>query len=495
MSILPATQAGRLPAARLDSSGNLQVDHRRILALALPLFLNAGIQAILNLTDTWFIGRISTSAIAAVAAVHWIVVGMILLFGGVGLAVQTFAAQSFGAGRRRRASAYAWNGIWAALALMPLFLLLAWAGSGWLPLLRLDPEVTRFAIDYWMPRMGGGVLAVLLWATQSFFNGVSRVRTTLLINLVVALANALLNEVLMFRLGLGMAGAAWATNIAQAIGVAAALWLLSTSPSIRQTFSAHLTWRPKPRLIGRMIVMGIGIGAMIAFDMLGLAVFQIMMTKVSVLDGAATQVVMMLTSIAYMPAVGLGMAGTTLVGQSVGAGDAAWGRRVGNRVIALAAGYMGAVGVLLALAGPVILPWFAIGEAGAPSGAASVGSGVGGSGAGEAAELVVLASTLLWVAACYQFFDGLQLGAGFCLRGAGDTRYPALALLVLSWVVFLPLAHMLTFESGSGPIEALPGIGAGSVGGWWAAVLYVTLLAVVLGARWWSGRWIKLRID
>ena len=477
-----AIAATRLPAARIDATGRMQVDHRRILVIALPLFVNAGIQAILNLTDTWFIGRISTSAIAAVASVHWIVIGTILLFGGVGLAVQTFAAQSFGAGRMRRASAFAWNGIWAALALMPLFLLLAWTGQWGLPLLRLDAEVTRLAIDYWIPRMGGGVLAVLLWATQSFFNGVSRVRTALAINLVVAFVNALLNEVLMFRLGFGMAGAAWATNLAQAIGVAVALWLMSTSPSMRRTFSAHLTWRPKPRLIGRMIVMGVGIGAMIAFDMLGLAVFQIMMTRVSVLDGAATQVVMMLTSIAYMPAVGLGMAGTTLVGQSIGAGSAAWGRRIGNRVILFAAGYMGAVGVLIALAGPTILPWFAIGESGSAAG-----------GVDEAADLVVLASTLLWIAACYQFFDGLQLGAGFCLRGAGDTRYPALVLLILSWAVFVPLAHMLTFETGNGLVDGLPGFGAGSIGGWWAAVVYVCLLAVVLGARWRSGTWMQMR--
>ncbi|MGE0310960.1 MAG: MATE family efflux transporter [Lautropia sp.] len=477
--------AARLPGARPGPGGRLQVDLGRVLALALPLFLNAGIQSILNLTDTWFVGRISTSAIAAVAAVHWIVVGMILLLGGVGLAVQTFAAQAHGAGRRRRASSYAWNGVWASLVLMPAFLAIAWGGTRLLPALALDADVTRLAIDYWAPRMGGGVLAVLLWSTQSFFNGVSRVRTTLAINVVVALANAVFDEVLMFRLGLGMAGAAWATNLAQALGVAIGVWLLWGSPAVRDQFAAHLTWRPRPRLIRRMIVMGIGIGAMIAFDLLGLAVFQILMTRVSVLDGAATQVVMMLTSIAYMPAVGLGMAGTTLVGQSIGAGSPAWARHVGNRVIALAAAYMGTVGVLIALAGPLILPWFAIGE----SGAASPGADAGGD-----ATLVALGSTLLWVAACYQFFDGLQLGAGFCLRGAGDTRFPALALLLLSWLVFLPLVHVLTFDGGAGPIAALPGIGAGSVGGWSAAVVYVTLLAVVLVSRWRSDRWTRIRV-
>ena len=88
---------------------------------------------------------------------------------------------------------------------------------------------------------------MLLWSTQSFFNGVSRVRTTLVINLMVAATNAIFNELLMFRLDMGMAGAAWATNLAQLIGIGVALWLMSTSASMRVAFSSHLTWRPRPR--------------------------------------------------------------------------------------------------------------------------------------------------------------------------------------------------------------------------------------------------------
>ena len=92
---------------------------------------------------------------------------------------------------------------------------------------------------------------------------------------------------------------------------------------------------------------------MIAFDLLGLAVFQLMMTRLGVVEAAATQIVMMLTSLAYMPAVGLGMAGTTLVGQSIGAGDARLGAAPGQP------GHpdggrctWAASGLLLALAGP-----------------------------------------------------------------------------------------------------------------------------------------------
>ena len=57
---------------------------------------------------------------------------------------------------------------------------------------------------------------------------------------------------------------------------------------------------------------------------------------------------------------------------------------------------------------------------------------------------------LLWIAAGYQLFDGLNLGSGFSLRGAGDVRVPALLFFALSWGVFVPLAHALSFEPGAG---------------------------------------------
>src|SRR5205814_10670936 len=56
-----------------------------------------------------------------------------------------------------------------------------------------------------------------------------------------------------------------------------------------------------------------------------------------------------LTSIAYMPVFGIASAGTTLVGQSIGARSRDWALQVGDRVILLAALYMGAIGVLIAL--------------------------------------------------------------------------------------------------------------------------------------------------
>jgi MATE family multidrug resistance protein len=201
-----------------------------------------------------------------------------------------------------------------------------------------------------------------------------------------------------------------------------------------------------------------------------------MQVRLSAVDGAATQIVMMLTSMAYMPGIGLALAGTTLVGQSIGAGDRDWARRLGNTIIVLTMGFMGTIGVLLALAGPWLLPTFM--SSTDPNLPAVVGLGV----------------VVLWIAAGYQVFDGLNLGCGFALRGAGDVRMPAVLFFMLSWGVFVPLAHALSFAPSQGWVDFLPQLGLGAIGGWSALLVYVVLLGSSLCLRWRSKAWERVRI-
>jgi len=96
---------------------------------------------------------------------------------------------------------------------------------------------------------------------------------------------------------------------------------------------------------------------------------------------------------------------------------------------------------------------------------------------------------LLWLAAGYQFFDGLNLGSSMCLRGAGDVRVPALLVLALSLLLFVPLAHAFTFAPGEGWVSFLPQFGWGAVGGWVAVLIYIMVLGSTLFLRWRSRAW------
>jgi multidrug resistance protein, MATE family len=459
-----------LPAQRLDAAGRPHVDLRAILRLAAPLMATNAVQSLLNLTDLWFIGRLSTDAVAAMGAIYWILTCAVLLFGGVGLAVQTFVAQAYGSRRKARASRGLWNSLWATLAIAPLFLALAFAGPWLLHPFGLEPHDEALALEYWTPRMGGAFLGAMGWAALGFCNGIAAVRFTMLIVVVTTVTNAIANQVFMFEFGMGMKGSAWGTNFAQLVGLSLALALFLRG-RVGREYRSTLTWRPRWSVIRAMLVVGLPIGIMYGADVLGLALSQMMIAQTGAVGAAATQIVMALTSMAYMPTIGIALSGTTLVGQSIGAGSRDWANRIGNRVIALCAALMACIALLLIVVGPWVLPWFV------------------SSGGPQAAEVVALGLVLLWPAAAYQVFDGLYCGAGFCLRGAGDTRVPAATALVLSWFFFVPLAHTLIFAPGQGWIDGLPQYGMGARGGWIALMSYVILLGSAMFWRWKHGAW------
>src|SRR5579859_7677978 len=459
-----------LPGQALSSGGRPRLDYRAVASLAFPFMLNSAVQAVLNATDTWFIGRLSPEATSAIGAVYWPILVFVLLFGGVGLSVQTSVAQAFGGRRYTRASQATWTALWASLFTAPLFVLLALTGSRIFAPFDIPEETLRLALEYWFPRMLGGPLGIALWSLLGFFNGIGRPAITLWVTLSVAVANFLLNQLFMFDFGMGIAGSAWATDAAQLIGVAAAAALF-LGRATRERYGSHLTFRLHGRALLLQLKLGFPMGLLIAADILGFALFQLMQVRLGTVDGASTQIVMMLTSFCYMPAVGISMAGTTLVGQAIGARRRDWAFKVGNGIVSIAVLYMGAIGVLLAALGPWLLPFFT--NFADP----------------QAGAVVKRGCVLLWIAAGYQLFDGLNIGSSAILRGAGDVRLPALMVLTLSWLLFVPLAHSLSFASGQGWVHWLPQYGLGAVGGWFAALIYIFFLGWMLFFRWRSRAW------
>ena len=209
-----------LPAQRVDADGRVHVDQRAVFALALPLMANSAVQIVLSLTDMWFIGHISTRALAAVGAVQWFVIVVVLLLGGAGNAVQTLVAQAFGARRYSRAAQALWTALWATACAAPLFVLVGAARHLILTPFGFEPRVEDLAASFWYPRVGGASAGAAVWALLGFFNGIGRPRITLLITLVTTFFNAALNQLFIFHLGWGIVGSAWATNCAQLLGLA-----------------------------------------------------------------------------------------------------------------------------------------------------------------------------------------------------------------------------------------------------------------------------------
>jgi MATE family multidrug resistance protein len=445
--------------------GQVRVDYHTIARLAGPLMLNSAIQSVLNLTDTWFISHLSTDATAAMASIYWPILCCILFFGGVAFSVQTFASQAMGGGRYRRASQAAWSGVAAALTTIPIFVSLALLGSVFLACLPISTPIQDLAIRYWVPRLlFSAPIGIMTMSLTCFFSSVNAVRYTLLVSVVTALANIPFNQWFMFDLNLGIAGSAWGTVAAQVVGLLLAFGLFLNS-KMRALFNTHLTFR-RP-LIRKQWQLGIPMGFGMTADLIGLALFQLILVSTSALAGAASQIIMMLSSFAYMPGIGIAIAGTTFVGRSLGAHEPAWARTIGLHIIGICVGFMGLIGLTLALLSPFLLPWFI-----APFDP-------------QGPQLLKLMSQLIWIAAAYQFFDGFNLGSAFCLRGAEDAMIPAIVTATFSFGVWIPLTAYWTLAVIHLPGSiTFAGVGLGAQGGWMATFVYVLCLGSGLFLRW-----------
>src|ERR1700691_3411828 len=153
-----------LPGLRLSSSGRLQLDPKAVAALAFPFMLNSAVQAVLNATDTWFIGRLSPAATSAIGAGYWPILVCLLLSGGVALTVQTLVAQAYGGRRYTRASQATWTALWASLLTTPLFVCLSLTGSWLFAPFGIAEDTLRLALEYWVPRMLRAPVRLALWA-------------------------------------------------------------------------------------------------------------------------------------------------------------------------------------------------------------------------------------------------------------------------------------------------------------------------------------------
>ena len=454
----------RLPAQRLDSAGRAHVDQRAVLALALPLMANSAVQIVLNLTDMWFMGRISTKALAAVGAVQWLIVAVVLVLGGAG----TGGADAGRAELRRaalpprRRRRYGRRcGRMACAA--PLFVLVGAARHLILAPFGFDPQIEQLAAAFWFPRMGGAFVGAAVWAMFGFFNGIGRPRVTLVITAGDHAHQRAPQPAVHLQARVGHCRLRLGDQRRAAPGARVRVRRSFSQSHYRAALplAPHLA-AARAGGCSQQLRLGVPMGVSPAADLLGFAIFQMMQTRLGTVGGAATQMVVILTSLAYMPGFGIASAGTTLVGQSIGAGARDWAQRVGNRVILLAALYMGGIGVLIALGGPLAA---AVLRRRARCATPPPRSALG--------------MRLLWLAAGYQFFDGLNLGSSMCLRGAGDVRVPAALVLPVS-LAAVRAAGALRSPSrpAQGWVHFLPQFGLGAIGGWVAVLIYVMVLGI-----------------
>lgn len=438
-----------------------------VLRVAMPLVLSSLSWTVLTFIDRMFLMWWSEESLAAsfpAALLWWTVLCCPL---GICSYASTFVSQYYGAGEHRKIGPIVWQSVWLGLIATPLTMLpmlfseSIFAAGGHEAAVRAE-ETIYFRILGW-----GSAPMLVSYALSSFFSGQGKTWVVMLVDGWSVLLNIVLDYVWIFgHAGFpaaGIAGGGWATVVAVAAKVPIYLILLARSPNRSTCASWRLGFRW--RLFKRLLIFGGPAGLQMLLDIAGFTAFVFLVGRLGGMELTATNLAFNVSSLAFMPVYGLGLAASILVGQQLGRDSPDLAARGTWTTVWLAMSYMTLVSTLYVVVPDLFLFGFFAHEAGQRNG-----------------EVRAIAVVLLRYVAAYNLFDALNMVFVGAIKGAGDTRF----IFGVSLIMAVLLA--------AGTWIAVSVFGAGLHGCWTLVTVWIWLLGVIYCVRFLRGRWRGMRV-
>ena len=327
---------------------------RRIVALALPALGALAADPLISLVDTLFVSRLGRAELGALGVNGAIFGFAFVLFNFLAYATTPLVAQALGRGDGPEASAVMSRTLWLALGLGTASMAVLVAGAGHLVgLMQASSEIAGPAVSYLRIRALAAPAVLIVMASHGAFRGFQDNGTPFRVALGANIANALLDPLLIFGLGWGIAGAAWA-SVASQLG--AAVWFLIL---LRRKLGLVVARPPGWGELSALLRTGGALTLRTLFLVGALAVGTAVAAASGTTAVAAHQVVRETWFLSAMLVDGLAIAAQALVAELTGRGDRAGVRRVSNRLL----GWGLAVGVVMAMGwligGPLLATAFA----------------------------------------------------------------------------------------------------------------------------------------
>ena len=429
-----------------------------LLKLAGPMFASAMLQNLQSLIDLFWVGKLGSNAVAALAMSGTILMLMFPIVMGAATGTVAMVSRFVGAGRLDEASDTAGQSLLVALLLGVGAGLIGWFFAGDLcRLLGADESVNRLARDYLGISFLGCFTVFVLFIGNSALQGAGNTVLPMFAMLLANIINIVLDPILIYGLlgfpRLEVRGAAWATVISQAAAAGLIVVFLA-----RGTAGLHVRasrWRFQPALVWTLMRIGIPSSG----QMLSRGLMSLILMRIVALCGTAAiagyGIGMRFHMIILMPAFVLGNAAATMVGQNLGAArpdraqSAAW-LAAGTDVAIMAA----SAALMLAFAPPFVRLFDASPEV------VSVGAGY------------------LRTVSPFYIVVALAIVLGRALDGAGQTLATMIFTVISLWGLQVPLAIFLSRITH----PATQGI-------WWAIGIAMTVHGLMVTGWFLTGRW------
>jgi MATE family multidrug resistance protein len=444
--------------------------YRRVLAISLPLVASMGSITLMQFTDRMFLANYSVDAIAAALPAGIASFTCISFFMGVANYTNAFVAQYSGAQAYHRIGAALWQGIYFSLLAAVVLALLYFVSEGLFNLIGHSARIRSLEVTYFNILILGGGLVVLGSEMACFYTGRGLTWTVMMVHMAGATINIPLDYCLINGVGpfpeLGIRGAAIATVTAYATIVI----ILSSLILSRNNRNRFGTWKKRAfdrELFRRLMRYGLPSGIQFFLEIFGFTFFIQMLGRLGDLELAASNIVLSIEMLAFLPMVGFHIGNATLVGQAIGRGLPEEGVYATTSALHITLAYMMLLATAFVFMPEPLLSLFK----------------AKGQSVAKYAEIMDLGVILMRFVAVFCFFDALNLIFSGAIKGAGDTQFIMWTIAALSLGVMI------------GPVYlAVEVIGAGLYTVWTLATFYGCALGIAFMMRYRQGKWKKMRV-
>ena len=437
---------------------------KSLLKLAVPIILANVMQSAYQLIDAFWVGRLGDAAVAAVSITFPVVFLTIALGSGMGIAGAILVAQYYGADDQSSV-----NHVAAQTVLTIVVTSVAFAAIGYMltpSLLRLmgvSEEVYTGALGFMRVSFVGLTFVFSFIMFQSLMRGVGEVNLPIYIVSGTVALNAVLDPLFIFGWGpvpaAGVMGAAMATFVTQGIAALVGIWVMFGG---RFGLKVKLSdFVPDFSFIRKAFFLGLPASIEMSATAFGIIIMTFLIATFGTLGIASYGVGSTILQVVMIPALGLSMAISTLVGQNIGAGNMARAERIGQFGTIIAFGALSAIGLIVFAFAPVFIRFFVP----------------------EEEEVIATGAVFLRTMSLAWGFLGVQFALAGVLRASGSMLVTMTLTLVSQWVVQFPLAYVLSKHTTLG----LSGI-------WWAYPSTFITVSLLSTAVFLKGDWKNKRL-
>ena len=427
-----------------------------LVRLAVPVVLSELGWMAQGVVDTIMFGRLGPVSIGAVAIGNAVFYTPSLFGIGLLLGLDTVVAQAYG--RKDFDECHRWlaQGIYLATAITPVLMILVAIASFGFGRVGITPEVATPAAQY-LRMLDWSILPLLIYgASRRYLQGVGQVRVITLTYVAANLLNWAGNWVLIYGHwgfpAMGVRGSALSTVIARIL-MAASLVGFAWRYERQRGHPLFLHWAgPQLDRIRQLIRLGLPAAGQITLEVGAWNVATLSAGFLNPIALATHQIAINYASITYMVPLGISAAAAVSVGHAVGAGDKARARRAGWLALGLGTAFMVLGGIVFLVAPRPLIELYT-----------------------HDPRVLAVGPSLLWIAAAFQIFDGVQTVCTGALRGLGETRAPMVANFIGYWILGLPLGMFLCFV-----------LKWGIYGMWIGLTLALIVISSILLHRWYE---------